>query len=380
MRRTSAAGFTLIELLVVVAIIALLVSILLPSLAKAREQAKKVYCANNLSQFGRAVNVYAGEYGYFCPHNPSPGYLPSDTDNPLYPRDRYDPCVGWLLTYAMRMTPPDHMLDPITNKTTNHFSWIGLDEDELPDVVVCPSAKRDILFSPGPEIDFGNTPECTTHKYCAFYGTGGTMRCGTPLLKAYRYSPSIGGTNPPIARPGSKPTSADNAWPHGGNSDQRVPGVFLYPKTGDPTNPKNHDPEVDCWVQAANPSQIDNPGRVFYMADSREYRPMATSSLSGAMSDLWWLGFGNKTMLGMRHGGVCNIVYMDGHASSNNLTHTDERWNLAYNGTKGSGTGPDWRACTWADVMNTANIQVQHHNMPVLQIQGWENFFGNGKG
>ena len=43
-------GFTLIELLVVVSVITLLVSILLPSLARAREQAHRAICANNIKQ------------------------------------------------------------------------------------------------------------------------------------------------------------------------------------------------------------------------------------------------------------------------------------------------------------------------------------------
>jgi prepilin-type N-terminal cleavage/methylation domain-containing protein/prepilin-type processing-associated H-X9-DG protein len=54
-RRT---GFTLIELLVVVAIIAVLISLLLPSLGQARAQAKKVVCMSNLKQVGIAFVAY----------------------------------------------------------------------------------------------------------------------------------------------------------------------------------------------------------------------------------------------------------------------------------------------------------------------------------
>jgi prepilin-type N-terminal cleavage/methylation domain-containing protein len=70
------AAFTLIELLVVVAIIALLISILLPSLARAREIAKRTACGANLSAFGRSVLTYAeGERGSLpnCPVNPTVG-------------------------------------------------------------------------------------------------------------------------------------------------------------------------------------------------------------------------------------------------------------------------------------------------------------------
>lgn len=60
-RRRVRIGFTLIELLVVVAIIALLISILLPSLAAARDQGKKAVCGSNLGNISRALYSYATE-------------------------------------------------------------------------------------------------------------------------------------------------------------------------------------------------------------------------------------------------------------------------------------------------------------------------------
>jgi prepilin-type N-terminal cleavage/methylation domain-containing protein len=71
-RRRS--GFTLIELLVVVAIIALLIAILLPSLARAKNQAKKTACASNMHQIGIALNTYGAEYENNLPPETGRGF------------------------------------------------------------------------------------------------------------------------------------------------------------------------------------------------------------------------------------------------------------------------------------------------------------------
>ena len=71
-------GFTLIELLVVIAIIALLMAILMPALAKVREQAKDAICKMNLRQWGSIFTMYTDDHqGYFMSFEIAEGLWPN---------------------------------------------------------------------------------------------------------------------------------------------------------------------------------------------------------------------------------------------------------------------------------------------------------------
>jgi prepilin-type N-terminal cleavage/methylation domain-containing protein/prepilin-type processing-associated H-X9-DG protein len=107
MRIRAQNGFTLIELLVVIAIIAILASLLLPTLAKAKERARTVRCISNVRQMTLALTMYAGDEGYYPPlRSGGPGtvFIKSWYDHlaPILSRWTNKPSVFQCPSYAQR--------------------------------------------------------------------------------------------------------------------------------------------------------------------------------------------------------------------------------------------------------------------------------------
>ncbi len=121
-------GFTLIELLVVVAIIALLLAILLPSLRMVKEVARRVVCSSKLKEFGAALRIYSQDYrDKVVPNSSSNG-----REFPEGITSSYTP--WWAYVVGSDDVDPDFL------KAVNHGKLYSLRYLEEPELFYCPTA------------------------------------------------------------------------------------------------------------------------------------------------------------------------------------------------------------------------------------------------
>lgn len=139
-RQRTVYGFTLVELLVVISIIAMLLAILMPSLQRARENAKTAICRNNLKQMGLASVMYSGEY-----------------NDAMVPEDSY-----WAMPAANRHSYPWYfsLMPFIGNKKPASGEIVN--RHGSVQIFKCPSQK-DVFNADNGGVLYGLDVICATH-------------------------------------------------------------------------------------------------------------------------------------------------------------------------------------------------------------------------
>lgn len=147
--RPRASGFTLVELLIVLSIIALLVGVLMPALAAARNAAHAVQCGSRMRQLGVATASYLHDFDATYPQPTQDGYYDTDRGYPAGEKQRncwYNALDPYIAEYAeqyvnssdrnnvaIKQDPAWHRLDPDVrkhNKTIKMNEHFGVRDDD----------------------------------------------------------------------------------------------------------------------------------------------------------------------------------------------------------------------------------------------------------
>ncbi len=307
-------GFTLIELLVVVAIIALLISILLPSLGRARELSKRAVCAANVRGIGQSCKVYANDFNEQWPISaalkPGAGYT------------RLGSVGKYILGTGAVNTPP--VMGPVADPSIGQCFWLLVrGGSTTAKQFICPSSSDapDPKANPMSYFDFGDVASASVDRGAGNLSYGYQHPYGRFAVPSEGIDPSM-------------PVAADK-----GRSGVTVLGLW----SGTPVPPtllENWTP--DNWKGANSSAHSEGEGQNVLFMDG--HASFEKKSACGTPRDP------NDPTVSYRVGSHANKVYGDIIYENNRLTPIYSSANTNYPG----GCEP-----------NDANDSVIAHSAPI---------------
>jgi prepilin-type N-terminal cleavage/methylation domain-containing protein/prepilin-type processing-associated H-X9-DG protein len=308
--RSRVRAFTLVELLVVIGIIAVLVGILMPSLASARRQAQSVKCLAALREIGNGFAAYASQYKGVWP------CAVHDWGNPTYPLPTGKQ-LRWqdrILPFISNITTVDDYKDIATQVPNNMLRSTSV-------LWGCPSYR----VQDG-DYNWGNTVDDQVRNGYSMNVYVQMPEASLNSNKAY-----IQGSNPPFT--GSLATSVQtgryfrvNQWTKG--SDRLLIGegfaYFIQMGGGTRTSPKNNppgfNPATEIWWPFGSTVPVGNweTNCYFWVDGARHGKPGVTRQQT----------YNNRYM---------NALFVDGHAQPISVR---EAWQAICN--PGGSNAPKW--------------------------------------
>ena len=331
-------GFTLIELLVVVAIIALLISILLPSLGAARRSARAVKCAANMHSVGQAFSIYLAENravyppSYIYPHSPDGGYDLNDQ-----PADHPYGYLHWSWFLFNRGAVKDDAFQcpdipnggiPRTNPGLDPSNWEG-NHDQLNGTRNAPSPLEDRQASRMAYT--ANAAVIPRNKFSPELVEQGA---GLRLNKLVREQEIVVPRGVILAAEFNKNWLVETKQGSSGLLKSHRPVCAFYSRTVanlEYSAPPNSDP------------------RFIYGNDSPDYGLRPLNDLESAQDGMFDTDYSEMNIVGRHHpggdklGGTSNFLFTDGHVTRETIMDTLKKreWGNKYFSLTGNKTDVD---------------------------------------